>query len=254
MKLGAQLFSLREDCDTPEKLKETLKKVKKMGYDIAQASAICEIAPELLKSFIDEYDIPIGCTHRPFDEIVYETEKCINFHKVIGCQVVGLGAMPGQYRGSLEGLLKFVDLITPAIKKIKDAGLTFAYHNHAFDFDPIGDTSIMEYFITKMPDIHFILDVYWVKYAGKSPEDYIRRLTALNRLNHIHFKDMLTEPNGPICACGDGIIDFEYLSSVARECGIENIYVEQDNAPTFPDAFAQIEKSYKHLNKMVKEN
>ncbi len=253
MKLGAQLFSLRENCDTPERLKETLKKVKKMGYDIAQASAICEIDPTLFKSYIDEINIPIGCTHRPLNEIVNETEKCINFHKIIGCNVVGLGAMPEEYRKSYEDLLRFRDEIYPAIKKLNEAGLTFAYHNHAFDFDQVGDTTIMEFFINEMPEVNFILDVYWVKYAGKSIEDYIRRLTKLGRLNHIHFKDMKEEPNGAICACGDGIIDFNYLSRLCRECGIENIYVEQDNAPSFPDAFAEIEKSYIHLNKIIKE-
>ena len=253
MKLGAQLYSLREHCDAPEKLKETLKRVKEMGYDIVQASTICEIDPVLLKSYIDEYNIPVGCTHRIFNEIVNETDKCINFHKTIGCQVIGLGALPGEYRNSYEALLEFRDKIAPAIKKINDAGLTFAYHNHAFDFAPVGDTTIMEFFIEKIPEAHFIFDVYWAKFAGKSVEDYIRRLTKLGRLNHIHFKDMLTEPEGPICACGDGVIDFEYISSLCRECNIENVYVEQDNAPTFPDAFVEMEKSYNHLYKMVKE-
>ena len=254
MKLGAQLYSLRENCDTPEKLKETLNRVKKMGYDIVQASAICDIDPALLKSYIEEFDIPIGCTHRPFNEIVNETEKCISFHKTIGCSVIGLGSMPVEYRGSYEELLKFRDLISPAIKKIKEAGLTFAYHNHAFDFDAIGNTSIMEFLINDMNDVDFILDVYWVKYAGKSIEEYMRRLTELGKLNHIHFKDMKEEPQGSICACGDGVIDFDYLSKLCRELGIENVYVEQDNAPSFPDAFEEIKKSYIHLNKIVKEN
>ncbi len=252
MKLGAQLFSLRENCNTPERLRETLSRCKKIGYDLVQASAICEIEPELLRGYIEEFDIPVGCTHRPFDEIVNRTEECIRFHKIIGCSVIGLGAMPEEYRKSYEGLLKFRDLISPAIKKINEAGLRFAYHNHHFDFTKVGESCIMEFLINEMPEVDFILDVYWVKYAGKSIEEYIRRLSALDRLTHIHFKDMLEEDNGPICACGDGVIDFAKIASICRECGVEYVYVEQDNAPSFPDAFEQMEKSYKHLEKIVK--
>ena len=49
MKLGAQLFSLRTSCETPEDLFNTMKRVKEMGYEIAQASGICQIDGDLFK-------------------------------------------------------------------------------------------------------------------------------------------------------------------------------------------------------------
>lgn len=247
MKLGAQLFSLRHECDTPEKLYACLKRVKEIGYDIVQASAICAIDGELLRSYVDEFDMSIGCTHRPFDEIVNETEKCIAFHKAIGCEVIGLGMMPDKYQHDYDGIVEFCNTIKEPIKKINDAGLRFAYHNHAFEFKTYNDVTVIDYMINALPELNFIFDIYWSNYAGADTDKYIKMLSAQDRLNHIHFKDMKTEPEGPICACGDGVIDFTHYTKLCKECGIENVYVEQDNAPTFDDAYAEMTKSYNHV-------
>lgn len=251
MKLGAQLFSLRDYCETPDKLLNCLQEVKKMGYDCVQASGICTIDANHLKNYIDEVGIPVTCTHRPFDEICDNTDFCIDFHKTIECNVIGLGSMPGEYRNTYEGLVEFKNKIVEPIKKIKAAGLTFAYHNHAFEYETRDGVEIYDYITNELPDIDFIHDVYWSTYAGKDPEYYIRTLAAAKRLNHVHFKDMKEPPQGPICACGDGVIDFAHLYDVCRDVGIEYVYVEQDNAPTL-GGLAEMQKSYTHIRKIMK--
>ena len=45
MKLGAQFYSIRDNTTTPEDLKSAFEKIKKIGYEISQMSAICEIDP-----------------------------------------------------------------------------------------------------------------------------------------------------------------------------------------------------------------
>ena len=249
MKIGAQLYSLRTECDTPEKLKNTFEKVKNIGYDIVQASAICEIDPHLLRSYVDEYSLPILCTHRSIAEITERTEECIKFHKIIGSSCIGLGAMPNESRGSLDSLKSFVELLKEPVKKIKAAGLSFAYHNHAFEFECWDGVIPYEYLIENT-EFDFIHDVYWSKYAGKNPLDYIKILGECGRMKNIHFKDMKSEPNGPICPCGDGVIDFGTLAIECKKYEIENIYVEQDNAPELGDPFLQMQLSYNHLNEL----
>lgn len=246
MKLGAQLYSLRNECDTPEKLYNCFKRVNEIGYEQVQASGICAIDGKRLRSYIDEFQLPVGCTHRPFTEITEQTEKCIEFHKEIGCNVIGLGMMPVEYQNDYEGIVSLCNILKEPIKKITDAGLRFAYHNHALEFKSYNGVQIIDYMIDALPDLDFIFDVYWSTYAGADTEKYIRLLSKEGRLNHIHFKDMKSAPQGPICACGDGIIDFRALTKLSLECGIENVYVEQDNAPSF-DAFNEMTKSYNHL-------
>lgn len=253
MKLGAQLFSLRTECDTPEKLYNTLKRVKQIGYDVVQASAICDIEATRLRAYVEELSLPVTCTHRSFVEITEQTEKCIKFHKTIGCPVVGLGYMPNEFHGSLDGLKKFISLLIEPMKKIIDAGLRFAYHNHAFEFDVLdGGISGYDYMLNEVPQMNFIHDVYWSTYAGEDPQKYISRLAAEDRITDVHFKDMKSLPQGAICPCGDGVIDFAELAKLCYELGIKNAQVEQDNAPDLGDPFAQMERSFKHLKPYIK--
>ena len=252
MKLGAQFYTLRERNKTPEGLRESFKAMHEIGYDVAQMSAICQIAPEALRDLSEEFSLPITCTHSPYDRIVNDTDALIREHKIYGCEVIGLGSMPGNYRGSVEAVNAFLKEIEEQVKKIADAGLRFAYHNHAFEFDPIGGTCIYDLLIEKAPALNFILDTYWLHYAGQDNLAYIRRLGGEGRLTNIHFKDMKTEPKGAICPCGEGVLDFATIKAQCEKSGVLYALVEQDNAPELGDEYAQMKVSYDHLKPLFR--
>lgn len=247
MKLGAQFYSIRDNTTTPEDLREAFRKIKNIGYEIVQMSAICSIAPELLKSYSEEFSLPITCTHSPYDRIVNDTDALINEHKIYGCPTIGLGSMPNEFRDG--GVYDFVDSLREPIRKIKEAGLSFAYHNHAFEFEKIDEKLIYDILIDELPDLNFIIDTYWFKYAGYDYIEYIKRIGA-DRIKNIHLKDMESEPQGNICPCGNGIIDFTPVIRLCDEMGIENALVEQDNAPETGDSIAQMRISYENINKL----
>ncbi len=246
MKLGAQFYSIRNECTTPEDLYSSFKRIKEIGYDIVQISGVCDIEAERLKSYIDEFSLPVTCTHKSFDLIVDHTDELIKYHKTIECPVIGLGAMPGIYHGSVEGVREFIKATREAAKKITDAGLTFAYHNHAFEFD-VKDPYPYDILIEEAPELHFILDVYWAKYAGVDYMKYIDLFGKEKRMTNIHFKDMKSEPKGPICPCGEGVIDFKPVIDLCESYGIVNALVEQDNAPESGDSIGQMKISYDNL-------
>ena len=252
MYLGAQLFSIRTECKTEEGLYSSLKKIKDIGYDIVQVSGVCAIEAEKLLSYSEEFDLPITCTHRPYAELMEKTEEVIKYHQTIKCPVIGLGSMPKEMRGSREGLDAFIKAMRAPLKMITDAGLTFAYHNHAFEFEKIDGKYVYDIIIEELPELHFIHDVYWSKYAGADPLYYIDLFGKSERMTNIHFKDMLTEPAGDICPCGKGVIDFRPLAECCRKYGINNILVEQDNAPNLGDVFLQMKTSYESLKDIVR--
>ena len=247
MKLGAQFYSIRDNTKTPEDLRESFKKIKEIGYDIVQMSAICAIDPNLLRSYSEEFGLPITCTHSPLDRILNDTEKLIEEHKIYGCPTIGLGSMPEEYRG--DKVYDFIELIKEPIRKIKSSGLNFAYHNHAFEFEKVNGKLIFDILIDELPDLDFILDTYWVKYGGYDHLDYIRKIGA-DRLKNVHFKDMKSEPKGEICPCGEGVIDFKPVIELCNSMGITNALVEQDNAPDSGDSIGQMKISYNNLKEL----
>lgn len=251
MKLGAQFFSIRSECQNPNALYNSMKKIKEIGYEIIQISGVCDIEAEELKAFSEELSLPITCTHKSYDLIVNNTDELIKYHKTISCPVIGLGGMPVEMRDSLEGIRTFISSMKEPIKKINAAGLSFGYHNHAFEFNKFDNKRIYDILIEELPEAEFIHDVYWSKYAGVSCIEYIELLGKEKRITNIHFKDMKTEPQGPICPCGEGVTDFAPIAQCCKKYGIENILVEQDNAPDLGDVFAQMKSSFDHLNPIV---
>ncbi len=246
MKFGAQFYTIREKNKTPEGLYRSFAEMKRIGYQVVQMSAICPIEAERLKAFSEEFALPITCTHSSPDRILNDTEALIKEHITYGCPVIGMGAMPDEYRSSVEGVRKFLEVYKDPIKRIEAAGLKFGYHNHAFEFDDLGGVCSYDILIEEAPTIDFILDTYWFRYADRSYLDYIK-LLGKDRLSNIHFKDMKTEPKGEICPCGEGVIDFAPVVALCNELGIPNALVEQDNAPRLGDEYEQMELSFNNL-------
>lgn len=252
MKLGAQLYTLRPFTQNEADLRMTFAKLHTMGYENVQLSGAAYFPPEVLKEVSEENSLPIVCTHTPFARIKDETERVIEEHKIFGCPVIGLGAMPAEYHGSLEGLKAFLKDMEAPVQKILDAGLNFAYHNHAFEFKPFADGgNAFDPMLELLPHWQFIMDTYWIEFAGRSATDYIRKIGG-KRLPNIHFKDMAKDEARSICACGNGVLDFGRIYEVCLEVGVKNVLVEQDNAPDAPDPFEEMAISYRHLSPIVK--
>jgi len=244
MRLGAQFYSIRNHTQTPDGVEDAFREMKEIGYQTVQLSAICQMDAGELKRISEKYALPIVTTHTPAARILNETDAVIAEHKLFGCPEIGIGGMPPEYRGSVEGVRNFIKDFTPAMKKIRAAGLRFAYHNHAFEFDDLGGTNAYEILITEMPDLFFIVDTYWLRYAGQDIEKTIERLK--DRIVSVHFKDMASEPQGAICSCGDGVIDFQPILSLCDRLSIPEALVEQDNAPD-TDSYLCMKKSFEGL-------
>ena len=77
MRLGAQLYTLREFCKTIPDIVQTLKKVRKIGYTAVQVSGIGPVDPlELAKALQDE-GLTVAGTHMGWDRFLKETDAVI---------------------------------------------------------------------------------------------------------------------------------------------------------------------------------
>ena len=247
MKLGAQSYSVRQFTQTYDDLDTTFAKIKQIGYDVVQVSGIGPISAEQVAELSKKHALPITCTHSSRDRILNDTDALIAEHKIFCCDEIGLGSIRYDDYITLEKARETIEQFKEPVKKIMDAGMTFAYHNHSKEFIDIGGTCFYDLLIEEFPEINFILDTYWVVYAGRDPVDYIKRISG-KRIKNIHFKDMETEGQGRICACGNGIIDFKPIYDTCIKEGIPYAQVEEDNAQeAYGDAFEQMAISYKNL-------
>ncbi len=118
------------------------------------------------------------------------------------------------------------------------AGLSFAYHNHNFEFrDFDGTLGYDELLRSSDPAlVKMEMDVGWVVAAGQDPTRYFKQHPG--RFCGLHVKDVkVRDPNlefrlEPV-EVGKGIINWRAVLAAAQKAGVRNGYVEYE-APEPP--------------------
>ena len=246
LKIGAQYYTIRDFCKIIEDFDASCKKVSEMGYKAIQLSGIGDFSAEEIKPIIDKYGLYVVCTHRNAQKFLEEIYREIEFHKAIGCPILGLGAMPG---GKIEeGTIdEFVEKFKPVIEKINVTGLTFAYHNHAFEFQKIDGKYVFDIICEKLGNVPFklILDVYWLAFAGINPAKFIRE--HKENIACVHFKDLaIVNREQRYAPVGYGNLDWDNIIAACEEVGVEYALVEQDMCYD-ENPFDCLRKSYNFL-------
>jgi len=248
MKIGAQLYTLRDYCKTLEDFSETLKKVADIGYSTVQVSGTCAYEADWLAKQLKSAGLHCGVTHYNYDRIVNETEKVIDEHKTFGCHCIGIGGMPNYANDHGE---KFLSEIGPVAQKIYDSGLQFTYHNHSFEYtDKAPDGSYFLKYLSETftpEQMNFTLDTYWVKHGGFDVIEEIKRLSG--RMEVVHFKDMFVTESGEhkmSWVGGGNALDFEKIAEAFIAAGSKYAYIEQDDC-NGEDPFDCLKKSYEYL-------
>ena len=254
MKLGAQVYSVRDSIQTLEDYGNTLKKLKALGYDTVQHAG-CDIAdPYLLRDLTQEAGLQHVTPNINPTPLLEDADKVIQCVRILGCDSIMLPYVPCDGMATLESFLAGWAPLEAPLHKLQEAGITLCYHNHAFDIAPMFGTqdSFLDYLLENKPDWQFILDVAWSQYAGVDTLAWLDKLGS--RLNCVHFKDYtpsISSGNSPVfCACGSGIVKLDIYAEKVKALGIENVIVEQDNALHYPDPFGQMAQSADYLHRL----
>lgn len=248
MKLGAQLYTLREYMKTPQQIEDGLEKVAKIGYSCVQVSGIGRIEPKKLKEICDRLNLEIAVTHTPPDRILGDTSGVIEEHDILDCKYVGLGSMPKCYR-SETAFSDFRQNFSRAVSEINASGKLFTYHNHAFEFERAGSETLFDRLLeTFSPDeMKITLDCYWVNYGGADVCDWIDRLSG--RIDCVHLKDYGIERDQIVMLpVMEGNMNYPKILEHLESAGTKYALVEQDNC-NGENPFDCLERSYNNLKK-----
>ncbi len=250
MKYGLNLFSVRNLIKTEEDFLSTAEKLRDMGYSYLQYSGAPLIA-DRIKRVSEAAGLPICLTHSPMDRILEDTEALMDEHEIFGTKNIGLGmpaketiADPDKFYGAVEALSR-------AAEKMAARGFKFFYHHHNYEFLKVNGETAIDYMIKNAPLINFTLDTYWIQYGGGDILEYIEKLSG--RIACVHLKDYKTviKEDGDFAPdfapVGDGVLNFPTILDKMKASGVEYYLVEQDNAPKFPDALAEVKKSIDYL-------
>lgn len=263
--LAVQLYTVRDFLGTASDMAQSLSKIAAIGYPAVQLSgagamngADPQVSAAQARQMLDDNGLKCIATHRNWDDLVNNTEAEIEFHRTLGCDFTAIGSIPGAWskepsaymHNGVQGFANFVRDAQPTIEKLKAAGLRFAYHNHAFEFERAGfkegqPVTLFDTFIEEGgPDFLLELDLYWVMHAGLNPQRLVERCAG--RMPVIHIKDKEAIGNDGIMApIGEGNMDWKNLLPACQQAGVEWIAVEQDTCRR--DPFDCLKSSYDYL-------
>lgn len=251
-RIGAQFYTIRDYCKTLEDFDDSCRKVSEIGYKVVQLSGIGDFAGAEVKAILDKYGLICACTHRAPEKYLEHLDEEIEFHKTIGCKVCGLGAMPGGIKadfsnGGMELVETFAKDFGPVCEKLAEHGLTFAYHNHGFEFVKLNGRYLFDELFDRMPYDNFklILDVYWLSSVGVNPAKFIAKYS--NKIACLHYKDLkvVGHREQTYAEVGQGNLDWDDIIEVSKASSTEFALIEQDECDGNP--FDSLKISYDFL-------
>ncbi|RYE17424.1 MAG: hypothetical protein EOP51_23925 [Sphingobacteriales bacterium] len=130
---------------------------------------------------------------------------------------------------TVDGCKAVAEKLNKAGELLKKEGLKFAYHNHAWEWTKVGDTSFYDVLL-KETDVNLVkleMDIYWVVRAGLDPVAMLEQHPGKFELFHV--KDADKNNINLNTEIGKGSIDFKAIFAKAKKAGVKHFIVEQEN-------------------------
>lgn len=246
MKLGAQLYTVRDFACDLEGFELALARVAEIGYREVQVSGTCAYEPAWLAEKLAKYGLTCALTHTAMDKMKQDPAGVCKEHAVFGCKYIGIGSLPGGVND--EKYDAFVQDFLPVARTFRENGCKLFFHNHHWEFarSKTGER-FLERFLADFPPelLSITLDTYWVQYGGASPEEILRALGG--RAECVHLKDLaIVGGKQRMAAVGEGNLSFPKIIAAAEAAGTEHLLVEQDDCYG-EDPFECLKRSYGYL-------
>jgi sugar phosphate isomerase/epimerase len=223
---GIQLYTLRDIIgDDP---RGVISSLAEFGYKQIESyegsmGIFWGMSHSEFKQFLDDQGLTLVSTHAN----VFENYQ----QKVDQLAEIGATYITCPYIGPQESIDDFYELaeqFNELGQIANDAGLKFAYHNHAYSFEEV-DGEIPQVVMMDNTDpnlVDYQLDMYWVRAAGEDVSAWLQRYP--NRFTSGHVKDYSGGENPESVVLGTGTMDYPSILDVAQQNGMEYFIVEQE--------------------------
>lgn len=251
--IGLQIYTVRREY-AADPLR-ALEQVAAIGYRQVELIDMTAIPPATLNRYLRTAGLTAISGHFNFPKPGPEWDKSVEIAQALNLRYMVNSFVTGQ---SVEGWKRMAETFNRAGEACHKAGMMFAFHNHIFEFVPVGGTTGYAILMANT-DPNLVgaeLDIFWAEYAKQNPLDLFRRYPG--RFPMLHIKDRVRDLSGwnpaqfpaqgaePFAPVGEGAIAWRPIFAHTREAGAKYIFVEQDRAQGSPMAAARASYEYLH--------
>lgn len=217
MKFELQLWSISEL--TQKSFPDALSKVSEWGYSGVEFAGFGGLDSAQMKNLLDTNGLYSPGAHIPVSDFENNFDEMLEY-----CHNLGMKYMiiPFAEIETEEDIAYIADLLNRCGDKAAKYGMKTGYHNHSGEMKFIGNRRILDALAEDTNDNVVIEpDVFWVKYAGVDPVEYIKKLGKKAEI--IHLKQISADGKTNV-AFPDGILDMKEIidaSSYAKYFVVE---------------------------------
>ncbi len=239
--IGIQLYTMRSLL--PGNFDGTLRALAEIGYREVEFAGYFDRTPAAVRQAVTRAGLTAPSAHLDFARLENRWQRAVGDTVEAGHRWAVIAWIPAEWRRTLDDWRRFAERMNAAGAQAKDAGIQLAYHNHDFEFAPIGGVVPFGILVEETDPslVWFEMDLYWCTRAGQRPEDWFARSPGRYRM--VHVKDMDGTPRRGMADPGQGVLDFSALLQVAGEAGVQHWFVEHDN-PASPMGTARVGYDY----------
>lgn len=245
-RVGIQLYTVRDllarDFDG------TLAQIAAIGYRDLEFAGYSGRQPEAVRAALERHRLRGPSVHVPLDQMRRSWAATVDAAHTIDHDFLIVPWLDEKERRTIADYERLADELNRLGDAARKADLRLGYHNHDFEFTPIGGQIPYDVLLDKTDpeDVAFEMDLYWITKAGHDPLAYFDRYPG--RFPLVHVKDSAGGPEHRQTAVGGGSIDFKRIFARRKQAGIEHAFVEQDNPG---DAIAAVKASYGYLSRLT---
>ena len=184
-----------------------------------------------MRSALDAAGLAAVSGHWPLERFEREPAALLEDAHTLGTATLVVPTVPRPATAAEADAL--VARIVAAAVVVHEAGLGFAYHNHAFEFEPLDDGTDL-WSRLAVAGVAHEPDTGWLQVAGRDPVAVLGDLRG--RCPLVHAKDVRRAEGGgwEDVPAGDGVSDWRGIAAAAARAGAGRLVVELDHPSADP--------------------
>ena len=237
--MGSARHFMRDDVE------EGLKRLKAMGIrHLEGATGHRDMSREAYKALLDKYGFDVVAGGTSFEKLQDRDSVAaiIENLRFFDAEYAVCYWIP--HNGddfTLEDMKKGVAVFNKAGKQFAEAGISFLYHAHGYEFrpNPEGSGTLYDYMMEHLDPryANIEMDVFWMRNPGQDPAALLRKYPGRFPLTHLKDRMCGTEDNlngrqdpERNVLLGRGDVNIAAVMKAAQETGVKYHFIEDESS------------------------
>lgn len=248
-RIGIQLYTVRSLM--ADDVARTLGALAEIGYQEVEFAGYFGHAPRTLAEWLRNAGLEAPAVHVAMDDLRDDgLDAALETAHALGHRWLVLPWLPTEQR-TPDGYRAAADSLNAAGVSASRSGVRVAYHNHAFEFEPIGGPGgnpggptgydlLLERLDPSVVDME--IDFHWSEAGGVDSLRLLREHPGRFPLCHLKGR----AADGRMTDVGAGAIDWDAIFALSDRAGLRHYFVEHDQPA---DPLASALSSYRFLTR-----